>query len=167
LWTRAESGKLTYEPQKQNLADVCINAMELLHLNARNKNITIKYFIEENLFVFADINMISLIFRNLISNAIKFTHKGGSISVSAIQINSDVIITVSDNGLGIQPQILDKLFNISQKITTNGTDKEPGTGLGLLLCKEFVEINGGRIWAESDVGKGSDFKFSLKSYIGK
>lgn len=166
LWTRAESGKLTYEPQKQNLADVCINAMELLHLNARNKNITIKYFIEENLFVFADINMISLIFRNLISNAIKFTHKGGCISISAIQTDSDVTITVADNGLGIQPEILNKLFNISHKVTTKGTDKETGTGLGLFLCKEFVEIHGGRIWAESEVGKGSDFKFTVKSFVG-
>ncbi len=166
LWARAESGKLTYEPQKQNLAEVCINAIDNLVLNARNKNITITHSIDADIFVYADVNMISTVFRNLISNAIKFTHKGGCISISAIQTDSDVTITVADNGLGIQPEILNKLFNISHKVTTKGTDKETGTGLGLFLCKEFVEIHGGRIWAESEVGKGSDFKFTLKSFVG-
>ena len=166
LWARAESGKLLYEPRKQNLAEICMDTIENLRLNALNKDIAITHSIDEYLFVFADANMISTVFRNLISNAIKFTHKGGCITVSAIQIDSDVIITIADNGLGISPEILDKLFNISYKITTKGTEKEQGTGLGLFLCKEFVEIHGGRIWAESEVGKGSDFKFSLKSFVG-
>jgi len=165
LWARAESGKITYEPKKQNLAEVCINAIDNLVLNARNKDITITHSIDADIFVYADVNMLSTVFRNLISNAIKFTHKGGCISVSAILIDSDVTITVTDNGLGIQPEILNKLFNISHKITTKGTEKETGTGLGLFLCKEFVEIHGGRIWSESEVAKGSDFKFSLKSYV--
>lgn len=164
LWTRAESGKITYAPQKQNLAEVLTNVIDSLELNANNKNITIKHAIAEDIFVFADINMIKLVFRNLISNAIKFTQGGGLISVSATQSQSDVTITVADNGLGIKPEILPKLFDIAHKITTKGTDKEKGTGLGLLLCKEFVEINGGRIWVESELGKGSDFKFILKSY---
>lgn len=166
LWARAESGKLLYEPRKQNLAEVCMDTIENLRLNALNKDIAITHSIDEYLFVFADANMISTVFRNLISNAIKFTHKGGCITVSAIQIDSDVTITIADNGLGISPEILDKLFNISYKITTKGTEKEQGTGLGLFLCKEFVEIHGGRIWAESEVGNGSDFKFSLKSFVG-
>jgi signal transduction histidine kinase len=85
----------------------------------------------------------------------------GSINISAEENSENVTISVSDNGTGIKPDDLKKLFNISEFITTTGTAKETGTGLGLLLCKEFVEKHGGKIWVESEVGKGSDFKFTL------
>jgi signal transduction histidine kinase len=96
-----------------------------------------------------------------VTNAIKFTNNGGAININANQTDSDVTISISDNGVGIAPDDLTKLFDISQVITTKGTAKETGTGLGLLLCKEFVEKHGGKIWVESEVGKGSDFKFTL------
>jgi signal transduction histidine kinase len=102
--------------------------------------------------------------RNLVSNAIKFTNTGGTIRIKAEQTDSNVTISVLDNGIGITPDDLNKLFDISQYITTKGTANEPGTGLGLLLCKEFVEKHGGKIWVESEAGKGSDFKFSLPIY---
>lgn len=110
--------------------------------------------------------MLNTVLRNLIANAVKFTNAGGLINIHAEQDNSKVTISVSDNGIGIKPDTLNKLFNISQKITTKGTANETGTGLGLLLCKEFVEKHGGKIWVESELGKGSDFKFTLPRYTG-
>jgi signal transduction histidine kinase len=103
--------------------------------------------------------------RNLVSNAIKFTNNGGTIIIDAKEDSGVVIISVSDNGIGIMPEKLSTLFDISQRQTTKGTDEETGTGLGLILCKEFVEINGGKIWIESEYGKGSDFIFTLPVFI--
>ena len=108
--------------------------------------------------------MLKTILRNLVSNAIKFTNNGGTINIKARTNNSNVTISVSDNGIGIPPENLTKLFDISEVLTTKGTAEETGTGLGLLLCKEFVEKHGGKIWVESEVGKGSDFKFTLKKH---
>jgi len=105
--------------------------------------------------------MIKTILRNLVSNALKFTNNGGTINVSSEENSENVTISISDNGVGIKPENITKLFNISEVITTKGTAEETGTGLGLLLCKEFVEKHGGKIWVESEVGKGSEFKFTL------
>ena len=95
------------------------------------------------------------------SNAIKFTDNGGVININAEQTDSNVTISVSDNGIGIAHDELKKLFDISEVLTTKGTEGETGTGLGLLICKEFVEKHQGKIWVESEVGKGSEFKFTL------
>ena len=95
------------------------------------------------------------------SNAIKFTKVGGTININVEENSKNITISVSDNGVGIAPGDLTKLFNISEVFSTRGTANEKGTGLGLLLCKEFVEKHGGKIWVESEVGKGSDFKFTL------
>ena len=108
--------------------------------------------------------MVYTILRNLISNAIKFTKNGGKIDINAEPGGSEVTITVSDNCIGMEPEMMAKLFDISQIYTTEGTESEEGTGLGLLLCKEFVEKHGGKIWVESKAGKGSDFKFTLQKF---
>jgi signal transduction histidine kinase len=105
--------------------------------------------------------MIKVVLRNLLSNAIKFTNKSGSIFIEANSNHEDIIISVSENGIGITPENLSMLFSISQVLTTTGTANEQGTGLGLLLCKDFVEKHGGRIWAESEPGKGSKFSFTM------
>ncbi len=161
LWVKAQSGKIPFEPQKLNFKDICKDVVEILKLNASNKNITINYIEVEDQHVFADENMLKTILLNLISNAIKFTNPAGRIDIYIEQNQVDKTITVSDNGIGIEPIILSMLFDIAQKITTSGTANETGTGLGLLLCKEFVEKHSGKIWVESEVGKGSDFKFTL------
>ena len=161
LWVRANSGKIPYEPQKLNLASICDEVIGYLRLTANAKDITINYFSEDDINVFADNNMLNTVLRNLVSNSIKFTNKNGRIDIYAEIIQSNITITVSDNGIGIEPEILNKLFDISHKITKSGTANETGTGLGLLLCKEFVEKHGGKIWVESEVGKGSTFKFTL------
>lgn len=161
MWARSQSGKLSYEPREFNFKISCDRVVEILKPNANNKCITISVIESEKIIVFADINMLNTILRNLISNAIKFTNNGGNISIYAKQNTSDVTVSVSDNGIGIAPQILSKLFNITEMYSTKGTANEKGTGFGLLLCKEFIEKHGGKIWVESEVGKGSEFKFTL------
>ena len=164
MWAEAQSGKIPYEPQKLSFIDICTDVVEVLKPNANVKNITINYFTEEMIIVFADIGMLKTVLRNLVSNAIKFTNTGGQINIYAEKTQSNITISVSDNGIGIAREILNKLFDISQTHTTKGTVNESGTGLGLFICKEFVEKHDGKIWVESEIGKGSNFKFILPSY---
>jgi signal transduction histidine kinase len=160
-WVRMQSGKITFEPQKLSFTDICKDIIKILNPNAVAKNITINNNASNEINVFADSDMLKVILRNLVSNAIKFTNKNGTININAEENSENVIISVSDNGIGIMPDKLTKLFDISHRQTTRGTEEESGTGLGLILCKEFVEKHGGKIWVESEVGKGSDFKFTL------
>jgi signal transduction histidine kinase len=161
MWVRTQTGKISFEPQKLNFADICKDILEILKPSANSKNITINYYAPDEINVFADKDMLKTIFRNLISNAIKFTNKNGTININSEENSGNVTISVSDNGIGISQDNLAKLFDISKVLTTKGTAEETGTGLGLLLCKEFIEKHGGKIWVESEVGKGSDFKFTL------
>jgi len=161
MWVRANSAKIPFEPQKMDFGTICTEVIESLQLTANNKSISVYNRVPDNMSIFADRNMLTTVLRNLASNAIKFTDKGGKIEIYAKQEDTHIIISVSDNGVGIKPTTITKLFDITQKVSTEGTANESGTGLGLLLCKEFVEKNGGEIWVESEVGKGSDFKFSL------
>src|ERR1035437_4039054 len=156
-WIRAQSGNIPFKPQNLIFADICNDILKTLNPNADIKNISINYSKVDHLTVFADADMLKTVLRNLASNAIKFTNNGGTISINAIENSSNVTISVSDNGIGISPENLIKLFDISQVLSTKGTAKETGTGLGLLLCKEFVEKHGGKIWVESECGKGSIF----------
>lgn len=160
-WTSTQSGKIPFKPQNLGFLDICNDILGTLKKNADAKNITIKISANDNITVFADIDMLKTVLRNLVSNAIKFTNKGGTIKINAGANSENVTISVSDNGIGIMPDKLSKLFDISQRQSTRGTEQESGTGLGLILCKEFVEKHGGKIWVESEAGKGSDFKFLL------
>jgi PAS domain S-box-containing protein len=160
-WSEVESNRFKVEPQNLIFSTICDEVIGKSKHAAISKNISIECMIAKELLVFADRKMLKIVLRNLISNAIKFTNNGGAIKISANQMNSDVIVTVSDNGVGVAPEILHQLFDITKKITTAGTENEKGTGLGLILCKEFVEKQKGKIWVESEVGNGSDFKFSL------
>lgn len=164
LWALSKSGKLPFEPYEFNLKYSCEKVVEILKSNATNKNITINVAISESVKVFADANMLNTILRNLISNAIKFTNKGGNINIYSEQNDSELIISVSDNGIGISPEILSDIFENTQMQTQKGTANEKGTGLGLLLCKKFVEKHGGKIWVESAPAQGSIFKFTLPIY---
>jgi len=117
--------------------------------------------IPENSLVFADKNMVMTVLRNLVSNAIKFSSKGGKIQIISEKSQNEYLITVKDQGTGIKAEDISKLFKKTQHISTYGTNGEKGTGLGLLLCLEFIERHGGKIWAESELDKGSAFKFTL------
>ena len=161
IWGRSQTGRILFNPQKLNLAEICNNIHELLSSSAYAKNITINYSVAKEINVFADIDMLKTILRNLVSNSIKFTNKNGEIHVSAVQSNSDITISVTDNGIGIKPENLAELFDISHMHTTTGTAEEEGTGLGLIICKDFVEKHGGEIGAESEPGKGSRFYFTM------
>ena len=161
LWARTQQGKIPFKPQKLNFTNVCNNVLEVLRPIAFTKNITIHYSATNQLYVFADLDMLKTVLRNLISNAIKFTNKEGVITISALESPEFVTITISDNGIGISSDVVGKLFDISEVIASKGTAGESGTGLGLLLCKDFIEKHAGNIWVESKIGKGSDFKFTL------
>ncbi|RLD83449.1 MAG: hypothetical protein DRJ07_06640 [Bacteroidetes bacterium] len=162
-WSRSHSGRIPYIPEELYLKTLLIETLYNQEGQASKKNIKITDTIHENELVFVDENMIATVLRNLISNAIKFTPKNGNIVISSEKLtNSNFIkISVKDTGVGIPKDKIDDLFHIDKNISTQGTEKETGTGLGLILCKEFVEKHGGKIWVESEAGKGSTFMFTL------
>jgi PAS domain S-box-containing protein len=164
LWTRSQSGKLDFKPRIIDFAKTCEDTIDNMRTTAVSKKITINYSGTGNMTLLADEDMLKVVLRNLISNAIKFTHEEGQINIIAGVKASDLAVTVSDNGVGIASGKINDLFDISKIVSTKGTSNEKGTGLGLLLCREFVEKHGGRIWVESIEGKGSDFKFTLPAY---
>lgn len=161
FWAKSASGKVPFSPQKLIFENICTDATDVLNQIAVAKKITINFSFPEETTVFADKEMLKAIIRNLVSNAIKFTKRAGRINISSIQTDSEIIISVSDNGIGMTASDSKKLFDLSQMITTKGTAEEEGTGIGLLICKNLVEKHGGTIRVESEPGKGSEFIFSL------
>jgi len=161
LWASIQSKKITFNPSITNINEVISEVAEILSPSANAKNITIGHSFDNELFVNADVYMLKAIFRNLVSNAIKFTNEGGRIEITATHADSLTIIKISDNGVGIKPELLEKLFSFTLVRSTQGTANETGTGLGLLLCKEFVDKHCGKIWVESIVGQGTTVSFSL------
>lgn len=162
-WAQSQRGTIDFDPKSINLYTVSKESYELLYNLAGDKSIKLINSIPENIILQADANMISAIIRNLLSNAIKFTSYGGVIKLNA-NLTSDnqfVKIVVEDNGFGISEEMQTKLFNIVEHVSTLGTKNEKGTGLGLILCKEFVEKHHGKIWVESELGKGSSFYFTI------
>ena len=160
-WVRSQIGKMDFIPEKIEIAALIHQITELLNLSAKQKTISIYTELPENAFVIADRAMIGTVLRNLISNAIKFTNPGGEIVILAEPKKNELVISVSDKGVGIRKEVIEKLFRIDASHKTTGTQNEQGTGLGLILCKEFVEKHGGKIWVESEVGKGSKFCFTI------
>jgi signal transduction histidine kinase len=160
-WANSQRGNLSFTPVPINLSEIVKDEFIMVDEMATGKNIELKSFIPETLTFVADKNMIRTILRNLITNAVKFTHKNGQVQVNAINYNDNIEISVSDNGIGMSKETIAKLFRIDANLSTRGTENEKGTGLGLFLCKEFVEKHNGNIWVESEEGKGSTFKFRL------
>ncbi|MBK6962873.1 MAG: PAS domain-containing sensor histidine kinase [Bacteroidales bacterium] len=160
-WSRMQTGRIPFNPEAIDIVRLVHEACKLSDVTARLKSIGIIEELPEKLIAFADKAMIGAVMRNLISNAVKYTNSGGYIVVSAQMPVNELLVSVSDNGVGISKTALEKLFRIEESISTKGTRNEKGTGLGLLLCKEFVEKHGGRIWVESESGKGSTFYFTI------
>ncbi len=160
-WASLQTGRMVYHPQNIDIELVVNDVLEILSEAAKLKKISITKALPKNSLVCADRNMIKTVLRNLISNAIKFTHPGGQIIISSQQEQNESVFTVRDTGIGIKKETMIKLFRVDESISTKGTNNEKGTGLGLVLCKEFVEKHGGRIWANSEAGKGSSFCFSV------
>jgi signal transduction histidine kinase len=164
-WSQSQMGHTRYDPEAVWLLDAVQQTAGLLGDEAAHKGIQLTTTVGQDLFAFADRNMFSFVLRNLISNAVKFTPAGGTIRVVAVHQDENLLLTVSDTGVGIPEESREKLFRLNSSFTTPGTQNERGTGLGLLLCKEFVERNGGSIWVESTVGEGSHFKFTVPGYL--
>lgn len=160
-WAKSQTGQVTFKPVKLNLQPIIAQIIEVLNPMAKLKSTSLNYIQSEDIEVYADLNMFKSILRNLISNAIKFTNSGGTIEVNAMRKDNFIEIAVSDNGIGMSEETLNKLFTIQSNENTLGTANEKGSGLGLILCKEFVEKHDGKIWAESEIGKGSYFKFTI------
>lgn len=164
-WSVLQNSEKSFNPVKINLHELINDKLESFHTAATQKQITISHSIVPNLYITADLEMTKTILRNLISNAIKFTYTGGNISISATEGKKFVEIEVKDNGTGITGETMKKLFQSDEFHSLSGTNNEQGTGLGLLFCKEFVGLHGGKIWVESKPNKGSKFKFTLPHYI--
>lgn len=164
-WSKSQTGRFVYNPEVIKISSIIEENKRLFIETANQKQITIQTLTplpQQPLFI--DRAMISTVLRNLLSNAIKFTPAGGFIYIGAEERQSDILITVKDTGIGISEKAIDKLFRTDINFTTPGTNQEKGTGLGLILCKEFVEKNNGEIWVESQEGKGSTFFFTVPGY---
>lgn len=163
-WAKLQMRGETFEPDKLDLAELARESVRLLEAECSQKKITLKNNLHGTFNAYADLNMMRSVIRNLLTNAIKFTQPNGTITIGAYLVDKKIIISVSDTGVGIPSVHRERLFTLTS-ITTEGTHNEKGTGLGLLLCREFVEKNGGKIWFESVEGQGTTFFFSLPVYV--
>nr|WP_291849225.1 tetratricopeptide repeat-containing sensor histidine kinase [Lutibacter sp.] len=166
LWANNQSGNLSFTPTKIELALLVSESISFVEIQAFNKEINIINNVDNHIFVYADENMINTVLRNLVSNSIKFTYSKGEIQIYSTIKEDFVEICVKDNGIGIAADEIENLFNIEIKNTSVGTANEHGSGLGLILCKDFVEKSGGKIWVESTPNVGSEFKFTLPIFKG-
>ncbi len=160
-WSRAQSGRIDFNPEPVNLHEVVDSSIDLVRTAAETKHIELFADFPQDVVVKADKNMLSTVLRNLLSNAIKFTPTGGSVTVSCKSSNGRAVLSVSDTGIGLDQDELSRLFKIDGNLKNPGTNNETGTGLGLILCQEFMNIHKSKIIADSTPGKGSVFSFSL------
>ncbi len=160
-WAKIQTKDIKYHPEVFDIHARIIESIEFLEGFSAKKKIKIKVSVKEEILIYADVNMFSTVIRNLVANAIKFTHEKGQVVIYLRRKENFCEITVKDNGVGISAENIQKIFRIDSNHSTLGTNGEKGTGLGLILCKEFIEKHNGQIWVESVVGKGSQFVFTL------
>lgn len=161
-WAKAQTGNLIVKPIEFNLSNLLNSVITLYKPNFEQKKLILETSIDEDLRVYADHSMIETVARNLVSNAIKFTDHGGTITIAAFRHKRKILFQVKDTGMGMNEEMLSKLFQLDDSILREGTDDEPSTGLGLILCKEFIEKNDGTIEVESREGLGTLFTISVK-----
>lgn len=161
IWARNQTEKSQFSPEILNLSQLVHEALKTIESTAVHKKISFSTSINKNLQVFADQNMLDSIIRNLVTNAIKFSFKEGKVRIKAILTENGVCISVSDKGIGISSERLASIFEIDKHTNTNGTENELGSGLGLILCKDFVTRHNGEIWIESTLNKGTKVSFTL------
>jgi PAS domain S-box-containing protein len=161
-WAMVENGLIGFTPEELNLSVITLQNLRLIIERAIQKKITIVNEVPDNQIIYADEEMIKTILRNLLSNAVKFTSAGGKVIIkSEINENKMIEVSVTDTGIGMSEEVMKRLFNIGEQVGSKGTDGELSTGLGLILCKEFVEKHAGTIWTESEEGQGSTFRFTI------
>jgi signal transduction histidine kinase len=163
-WSRSQMGVLGYKYQAIDIQELVEQSLQLLAVSAQNKGINLINNTQKGLLAWADSNSIQTVLRNLISNAIKFTSTDGSITISSWATENEVVVSVCDTGVGMSREAMEKIFRVDARYTTKGTANEVGTGLGLVMVKEFVEKNNGSLKVESQEGKGSTFTFTLPLY---
>ncbi|MBN1768243.1 MAG: PAS domain S-box protein [Prolixibacteraceae bacterium] len=164
-WSRLQRGIISFTPENLDVADFLKSCDLSIFEKAKAKNVELDITFSEKLSVYADENMLRTILRNLLSNAIKFTKRGGKVVLEVQKTkNGDALFMVRDNGIGMSNDMLNKLFDIAENVSRPGTENESSSGLGLILCKEFVEKHGGKIWVESAEGKGSTFWFTINTF---
>ncbi|MGE5457647.1 MAG: sensor histidine kinase, partial [Methanococcaceae archaeon] len=163
-WARSQTGKIEFKPMKLDLKELLSGCTSFLEQPAANKQISLVLDCRESIYVVADKNMLNLIVRNLLTNAIKFSYLNSTIKITVYIQDKFCFVSIKDSGIGISDEDLKNLFKIDVKVSRNGTSNEQGSGLGLVLCKEFIEINGGNLLVESQPGKGSEFIFTLPLY---
>jgi len=163
LWAQSQKGSIEFNPEIFKLQTLSDEIISLIENQASKKKISVINKISHEITILADKNMISTVIRNLLTNAIKFTPHGGVVNINSFQNPDYTEISVIDTGIGMTKETADNLFKIDTQITTKGTDNEKGTGLGLIICREFIEKHRGKIWVESVPGKGSAFYFAVPS----
>ena len=156
-----QTGSIDFQITEFNLDESIQNTIHILKHNLVKKNIKLNCNVDENLNITADQNMINTVVRNILSNAIKFTRKDGEISIEAHRIDDNLKISVTDNGIGMTEEAQKNLFNEATSKSTQGTNAETGSGLGLLICKEFIQRHNGKIWVHSEPNVGSTFNIEL------
>lgn len=164
-WARAQTGKIQYSPKWFNLQSVANEVLSQEQAKAVNKGISLELSIDDRIELFADMDMIALVLRNLINNALKFTHNGGTVQLSASVMDEWIELSVTDNGLGMDEEAVQQLMSEEGHLTTQGTSNEKGTGLGFSLCQDFVKRNGGNLFVESQKGKGTNISFRIKGKV--
>ena len=164
-WSRSQTGRLIFTPREIELKLVVDNSVNVLRSLANQKNIRIEINLDQNLKLFADPQMIETVLRNLVNNAIKFTPENGQIKIEACQTDGQITVSVKDSGIGISAEDAQNLFKIDSTVKRKGTNNEDGSGLGLILCREFVTKNNGNIWVCSTAGEGSSFFFTVPSSV--
>jgi signal transduction histidine kinase len=163
-WTRSQRGLIVYDPQIFLVAPVIDDVLGLFKPVYEKKEIEINIAIDDSTIAFGDVNMVNTIFRNLISNAVKFTPNNGKIEISSTINDDKIVFSIKDNGIGMSEENLKNFLENKEMTTTYGTDNEKGSGLGLLLCRDFIAKNGGDFYVESQEGKGTAFFFTLKRF---
>ncbi len=167
-WAQMQKGSVSFSPKELDLSTCIVQNIVVLKQRAIQKGIVLLNKVSDNEKVYADEKMVDTILRNLLSNAIKFTRREGEVIVTTKKNDTEMLeVSIHDTGIGMSEKNIERLFRIEEKVSSKGTDGELSTGLGLLLCKEFVEKNGGNIWVESELGKGSTFYFTLRSISDK
>ncbi|MDR9363790.1 MAG: PAS domain-containing sensor histidine kinase [Balneolaceae bacterium] len=165
-WAQSQTGKTKFNPEYFEIDEVADEVIDLLRDSSHQKSISLTNGISPGTLVYADKPMITLVLRNLVSNGVKFTQPGGKIDIESEKDKGEISISVIDNGVGISKDNIEDLFNVDKRHSSKGTYNETGTGLGLLLCKDFIKTHGGRIWAESELDKGSKFTFMIPQKTG-
>jgi Signal transduction histidine kinase len=161
VWSRVQNGKIQFAPQSHNVNQLVAEAMAVVEPIAKNKAIRLSWKVEGEIDAELDKNMITSVLQNFVTNSVKFTPKGGEVNVSVRSESSNLKVVVSDTGIGMNKEQLSRLFRLDKASSSKGTEDETGTGLGLIIAKEFIEKHNGQIWAESELGKGSKFCFDI------